>query len=73
MFVSELGMAMRMRKYAVHADYAHIPEYADADENLINIMHIEIYAKNGNFYPKKVSLALFSILSAQTIISVHPS
>ena len=28
-------MAMRMREYAVHADYAHIPEYTDVDENLI--------------------------------------
>ena len=32
-------MAMRMRKYAVHADYAHICEYADVDENLIHIIH----------------------------------
>ena len=32
-------MAMRMREYAVHADYAHIREYADADENLIHINH----------------------------------
>ena len=35
-----LGMPMRMREYAVHADYAHIREYADADENLIHIIHI---------------------------------
>ena len=26
----ELEMAMRMQKYAVHADYAHNPKYADA-------------------------------------------
>ena len=34
-------MAMRMREYAVHADYAdyaHIREYAD--ENLIHIIRI---------------------------------
>ena len=35
-----LGMARRMREYAVHADYAHICEYANADENLIHIIHI---------------------------------
>ena len=29
-----------LREYAVHADYAHIREYADADENLIHIIHI---------------------------------
>ena len=34
-------MAMRMRKYAVHADYAHMREYADAGENLIHIIHIQ--------------------------------
>ena len=34
------GMAMRMQKYAVHADYAHIREYADVVENLIYIIHI---------------------------------
>ena len=27
-------------EYAVHADYAHMYKYADADENLINIIHI---------------------------------
>ena len=27
-------------EYAVHADYAHMREYADADENLIHIIHI---------------------------------
>ena len=36
----ELGMAMRMQEYAVHADYAHICKYVDADENLIHIIHI---------------------------------
>ena len=34
------GMAMRMWKYAVHADYVHIRENADADENLIHNIHI---------------------------------
>ena len=67
-------MAMRMREYAVHADYAHIREYADADENLIHIIHIMFFAKNGHFLGLKwVSLALFSIPSAQIIIFVHPS
>ena len=32
-----MAMAMRLREYAVHADYAHIREYADADKNLIHI------------------------------------
>ena len=27
-------------EYAVHADCAHMREYADADENLIHIIHI---------------------------------
>ena len=54
---------MRMREYAVHADYAHICEYADADENLIHIIHIYIYAKNGHVLGQK----LFSILNAQNI------
>ena len=38
----QLGMAMRMLKYAVHADYAQIREdvNADASENLIHIIHI---------------------------------
>ena len=36
----ELGMAMQMQEYAVHADYVHICEYANADENLIHIIHI---------------------------------
>ena len=35
-----VGKAMRMREYAVHADYAHICKYADEDENLIHIIHI---------------------------------
>ena len=38
-----------MQEYAVHADYAHIRKYAYADENLIHIIHIWIFAKNGNF------------------------
>ena len=36
----QVKMAMQMREYAAHADYAHICEYADADENLIHIIHI---------------------------------
>ena len=39
-------MAMWMQEYAVHADHAHIREYADADENLIHINYIEILTKN---------------------------
>ena len=35
-----LGMAMRLQEYAVHADYAHFRKYADADENLIHLVHI---------------------------------
>ena len=31
---------MRMPEYAVLADYAHLREYADADENLIHINQI---------------------------------
>ena len=27
-------------EYVFHADYAHMREYADADENLIHIIHI---------------------------------
>ena len=27
-------------EYAVHAYYAHMRKYADADENLIHIIHI---------------------------------
>ena len=42
-------MDMRLREYAVHADFGHIREFADADDNLIHINHIEILAKNGNF------------------------
>ena len=37
----QLRMTMRMRKYAVHAEYAHIREYAVEDENLLHIyIHI---------------------------------
>ena len=39
-FDYELGMAMGMQEYAVHADYAHICKYVDADEILIRIIHI---------------------------------
>ena len=44
-------MAIRMREYAVHADFAHIRKYADADENLIHIIHIQIFAKFFIFRP----------------------
>ena len=65
---------MQMREYAVHADNGHFHEYAGADENLIHISNISIFAKNGNFLGQKwISLALFSILSALNIIIVHPS
>ena len=33
-----------MREYAVHADYAHMHKYADADENLIHMNQIQIFA-----------------------------
>ena len=46
-------MAMRMREYAVHVDYAHIREYADADENLI--IHIKMFAKIAMFWSKNGS------------------
>ena len=37
-----VGMAMPMREYAVHADYAHIRKHAaaDAGENLIHIIQL---------------------------------
>ena len=35
---------MRMREYGAHADYAHMREYADADENLIHMNQIQIFA-----------------------------
>ena len=58
---------MRIMRIAEYGD-------ADVDENIIHIIHIWIFAKNGNFLGQKwVSLALFSILSAQNIISVHPT
>ena len=49
-----LGMVLTMtrdgqedagKEYAVHADYAHIHEYADADldQNLIQIIHVQIF------------------------------
>ena len=59
-----LGLAMRMRNMRMRMRI----------ENLIHIIHIWIFAKNGNFLGQKwVSLALFSILSAQNIIIVHTS
>ena len=63
-------------KYANDADYAHMRNMRMRMriENLIHIIHIWIFAKNGNFLGQKwVSLALFSILSAQNIIIVHTS
>ena len=63
--------------YAKYADYAHMRNMRNMRmriENLIHIIHILIFAKNGNFLGQKwVSLALFSILSAQNIIIVHTS
>ena len=35
----KVELAMRLRECAVHADYAHVREYADAAENLIHINH----------------------------------
>ena len=43
-----LGMYKQLREYAVHADYAHFCEYADAVENFIHINHI-LLAKNSDF------------------------
>ena len=63
-------------EYANDADYAHMRNMRMRMriENLIHIIHIWIFAKNGNFLGQKwVSLALFSILSAQNIIIVHTS
>ena len=57
-----IGLAMRTRNMRMRM------------KNLIHIIHIWIFAKNGNFLGQKwVSLALFSILSAQNIIIVHPT
>ena len=56
----KLGLAMRMRNIRMRM------------KNLIHIIHISIFAKNGNFLGQKwFSLALFSILSAQNIIIAH--
>ena len=42
--VNKGGITIRVghayAEYAVHADYAHMRKYADADENLIHIIHI---------------------------------
>ena len=40
---------MQMREYA---GYVHIHEYVDADENLIHIIHIKIFAKIAIFWAK---------------------
>ena len=45
---------MQMQEYAVLADYAHIREYVDADENLIHIICIEEYAKKWQFFRPKM-------------------
>ena len=70
-----LGVGTRVghayAEYANDADYAHMRNMRMRMriENLIHIIHIWIFAKNGNFLGQKwVSLALFSILSAQNII-----
>ena len=39
---------MRVGKRDGHAD-AGIRDYADADENLLHIIHIKIFAKKGHF------------------------
>ena len=49
-------MAMRMQEYAVHADYAHVREYADAEENLIYIIHVS--DQNHNILVKKEEIFL---------------
>ena len=79
-FQSEVCMYIRAghayAEYANDADYAHMRNMRMRMriENLIHIIHIWIFAKNGNFLGQKwVSLALFSILSAQNIIIVHTS
>ena len=43
-------MAMRMREYRVHVDYANIDEYADADEILIHIIDAKIFATVARFW-----------------------
>ena len=49
-------------------------EYADADENAhTHYPHMNICQKWQNFGPKWASLVLFSILSAQNTIIVHPT
>ena len=70
------GMAMRMQKYAVHADYAHIREYAD--ENLIHIPHyphINIYQKMAISWAKNGSAWLcfqfYSILGKTPFYSMN--
>ena len=56
------GPAMRMRSYAVHADYAHMREYAD--ENLIHIIHM--YSREGlitrSLWSKLLPLAFLFLL-----------
>ena len=37
-----------------NADYVHIRKFADADKNLIHIIHIEIFSKNGHFFGPKM-------------------
>ena len=72
----ELRAGPAYAEYANDADYAHMRNMRMRMriENLIHIIHIWIFAKNGNFLGQKwVSLALFSILSAQNIIIVHTS
>ena len=43
-YLWKLGICIRVghayAEYAVHADYAHMREYADADENIIHIIQI---------------------------------
>ena len=61
-----MGLAMRMR------NMRFMREYADADENLIHIIHIKnICRKWQLFGPKMGQPGSVSILSAQNIIIVH--
>ena len=51
-------------EYAVHADYVHMREYADADENLIHIMHIWVsFCRTG----KMVALCPFFLKSRASV------
>ena len=55
-------MARMMQEYVIDADYAHIHEFADTDENLIHNIHVELFAKRLHFFGPEVG---------QLIIIVH--